>query len=392
VRGFSPGQVREEDLLMRIERPFQKKSDFDHLRKVVMRETTDGPVPLLEFAVDPELMIEISGYDFPAGGLELIPELLTNPTPEALRVGLHLMELSRAFTAATRYDYVTTLPIVPIPRPIHRTAARLEHEVKKDSRPRGWQEEHQGLITNREQFQAFPWPSKNMVNILPIQFMADRLPPGAKLMALIVGIFEDLRAVMSFEGMAFATIEQPDLVEDILERLTVLTEDLVDKTAAHPATGAIFYADDMAFNNRTMISPKLLKEWVIPRHKRIADACHKHHKPFLFHGCGQIDALMEDLIEVVGIDGKHSFQDNIEPVEETYRKYGNRISILGGLEVDLLARGTEAQVRKRARQILEACAPGGGFCMGSGNSVTNFCKIENYFAMIDETRKWNEEH
>jgi len=29
--------------------------------------------------------------------------------------------------------------------------------------------------------------------------------------------------------------------------------------------------------------------------------------------------------------------------------------------------------------------------MGSGNSVTNFCRIENYFAMLDETRKWNEE-
>ena len=28
--------------------------------------------------------------------------------------------------------------------------------------------------------------------------------------------------------------------------------------------------------------------------------------------------------------------------------------------------------------------PGGGFVMGSGNSVTNFCKVENYFAMLDE--------
>ena len=30
--------------------------------------------------------------------------------------------------------------------------------------------------------------------------------------------------------------------------------------------------------------------------------------------------------------------------------------------------------------------------LGSGNSVTNYCKIENYYAMIDETRKWNQEH
>jgi uroporphyrinogen decarboxylase len=353
-----------------------------------MRETTEGPVPLLEFAVDPEVMIELSGYDFPKGGLALIPELACNPSPEALRVGLHLMELSLEFTAATRYDYVTQLSVVPFPR----TAERYARELKPNARPRAWQEEGRGIITNRAQFEAFPWPSEKLINILPLQIMAPRLPAGSKGMVLVVGIFEDLRALMSFEGMAVATIEQPDLVVAILERVTTLTENLVDKAAAHPATGAIFYADDMAFNNQTMISPKLIKEWVIPRQKRIADVCHKHGKPFLFHGCGQIDCLMEDLIEVVGIDGKHSFQDNIEPVEETYRKYGDRISILGGLEVDLLARGTEARVRRRTREILEACAPGGGFCMGSGNSVTNFCKMENYLAMIDETRQWNQEH
>jgi uroporphyrinogen decarboxylase len=368
--------------------PFQKKPDFDHLRKVLMRETTEGPVPLLEFEVDPEVMIEISGYDFPEGGLALIPELISEPTPEALRIGMHLMELSLKFTEETRYDYVTQICVVPFPRP----AERVAQDVKKDQRPRAWQEESHGIITNRTEFEAFPWPSESMINVLPLQFMAPNLPAGSKGMVLVVGIFEDLRALMSFEGMAVATIDQPELVQDVLERVTTLTANLVDKAAAHPATGAIFYADDMAFNNQTMISPRLLKEWVIPRQKRIADACHKHGKPFLFHGCGQIDVLMEDLIEVVGIDGKHSFQDNIEPVEETCRKYGDRISILGGLEVDLLARGTEDQVRKRTRRILEACAPGGGFCMGSGNSVTNFCKIENYLAMVDETRKWNEEH
>lgn len=62
------------------------------------------------------------------------------------------------------------------------------------------------------------------------------------------------------------------------------------------------------------------------------------------------------------------------------------------IDVDLLARGSVDQVGKRTRQILEACAPGSGFCMVSGNSVTKFCKIENYMAFIDETRKWNEEH
>jgi hypothetical protein len=43
-------------------------------------------------------------------------------------------------------------------------------------------------------------------------------------------------------------------------------------------------------------------------------------------------------------------------------------------------------------RILEACAPGDGLIMGSGNSVANFCKVENYLAMLEETHRGNEEH
>ena len=197
---------------------------------------------------------------------------------------------------------------------------------------------------------------------------------------------------MGFETMAIKSIEEPDLLADILERLTVLAEATMDQAMAHPATGAVFYGEDMGFSQSTMMSPAFFRKHVLPRHKRIVEACHKHDKLFLFHSCGKIDALMEDLIREVKIDAIHSFQDKILPIEEAYRKYGDRIAILGGVDVDLLTRGTTGDVRKRTRQILEACAPTGGLAIGSGNSITNYCKVENYYAMLDETRKWNEEH
>jgi uroporphyrinogen decarboxylase len=43
---------------------------------------------------------------------------------------------------------------------------------------------------------------------------------------------------------------------------------------------------------------------------------------------------MEDLIEVVRIDGKHSFQDNVMSVTEAKKRYSDRICILGGVDVD----------------------------------------------------------
>jgi len=373
---------------MTIERPFKDYYDFEHFRQVLMRETTEGPVPIIELFADPEIMCETAGVEFPAERVMELINLGLEPTMEQLELGVRLMDLSVAFSVAVGYDYAITIPIVPVPR----TDYLLRENPRQDGKMRGWQDEHQGLIMNRDDFERFAWPPLETVNIVPVEYTASKLPEGMKVMAFINGIFEELKRLMGIEQMAIKSIEEPELCGDILERLTVLAEEAVDKSAAHPDVVAIFYGEDMGFNTSLMLSPAWMREWVVPRLKRIADACHRHGKPFLLHSCGQIDALMEDLIEVVGIDARHSFQDNIEPVEEVYGKYGDRISILGGLDVDLLARGTQQEVADRTRRILEVCAPGGGFCMGSGNSVTNFVRIENYYAMLDETRKWNEEH
>ena len=163
------------------------------------------------------------------------------------------------------------------------------------------------------------------------------MPEGMKVMLMYTGIFEDLKQMMGFETLAYATADDPELIDDILEQLTRIAEYTVGLAAAHPATGAVFYGEDMGFNTGTLLSPAFMKQHVIPRHKRIADACHAHGKPFLLHSCGNVIALMDDLIEAVGIDAKHSFEDKILPVEEWYARWGDRIGIIGGVDMDKLA-------------------------------------------------------
>ena len=77
----------------------------------------------------------------------------------------------------------------------------------------------------------------------------------------------------------------------------------------------------------------------------------------------------------------------IVPVEEAYRRWGDRVAILGGVDMDVLGRGTEAQVRTRTRAILEVCAAQGtGYCLGTGNTACNYIPLDNYLVMLDEGR------
>jgi uroporphyrinogen decarboxylase len=376
-----------------LKRPFKEGHDFEHLRRVLMRETADGPVPLLEIHADPEIMSEVTGIPYPADWAREIfddPSGVVNGSePEKAELAVALMNLSLEFSKALALDYVTMIPLVPLAR----SRAQLVRTGRGEKKAvRSWQDLHRGIISNREEYQAYHWPSPEEISIFPVEWVATQMPEGMKVMLVCTGIFEDLKQLMGFETLAYATADDPELVDDILEQLTRVSEYTVGLAAAHPATGAVFYGEDMGFHGGTLLSPSFMKRHVIPRHKRIADACHQHGKPFLLHSCGKVTALMDDLIDVVGIDAKHSFEDKILPVEECYALWGDRISIIGGVDMDLLTRGSEGEVRARTRRILEVCAPGGGYCMGSGNSVANYAKLENYYALIDETRKWNQEH
>jgi uroporphyrinogen decarboxylase len=58
------------------------------------------------------------------------------------------------------------------------------------------------------------------------------------------------------------------------------------------------------------------------------------------------------------------------------------------MDIDFLCRSDEKAIRARVREVLDRCLPGGGYCLGTGNSVTNYISIDNYLAMLDEGRRY----
>ena len=376
---------------MKLEHPFKETYDFDQMMKSLKGQTADGPVSLMELTVDPEIMAEATGIEFPADAFQKLQDIVIGSneiSEEQIMLGIQYMDLLADFSKVVGYDYITAFPVVPI----QVTRMILKENPQQDNKMRSWQEEHKGLITSREDFQAYQWPKNEEIILLTLDYSAEKLAPGQKLLVFQLGIFEYLTKLMGLETLAISSVDNLQLVDDIVEKVTQICEYAVDRIASHPGTGAIFYADDMGHNTGPFLSPGFMREIIFPKMKRVSDACHKHDKPFILHSCGNIDLLMEDLIETVGIDVRHSFQDNAYPVEPFYNKYRDRIGIVGGMDVHLLASGTPEAVRKRTKEILNTCGPGGRYAMGSGNSVTNYCKTENYYAMIDETRKWNEKN
>jgi len=92
----------------------------------------------------------------------------------------------------------------------------------------------------------------------------------------------------------------------------------------------------------------------------------------------------------VGIDAKHSFEDNILSVSEAKKIYGHRVALLGGMDIDVLIRADEDAIRARTRDMLSVCMPGGGYFLGASNWITEDIPLENYLVMLDEAREYRQ--
>jgi uroporphyrinogen decarboxylase len=286
------------------------------------------------------------------------------------------------------YDYVRC-GLDDIVMPLNRMAIDDTAELEREG-GRSYMNEHQGPITDWAEFEAYPWPDIDKAATRSLEWYSERLPEGMCIIGSggFAHFAEYLTWLMGYETLCYALYDQRDLVAAISERLLGMFEVALAKMLAFERVKLIWGSDDMGFRSATLISPADLREFVLPGHKRMAEMSHAAGRPYLLHACGNLSEIMEDLIEDVGIDAKHSFEDTIEDVRELKGRYGDRIALLGGIDVDFLCRADEAQIRQRVRDTLAVCMPGGGYCLGTGNSVANYVPLHSYLVMVDEGQRF----
>jgi len=270
---------------------------------------------------------------------------------------------------------------------------RLHHAQADDTADlaraggRNYQDEHTGPIMSWEDFEAFPWPDPHAPELTrELEWFQRNLPDD---MCIIgsggFGHFAELLTwLMGYETLCYALFDNRDLVRAIADKLVSLYRVLLERMLQFDRVTVTWGSDDMGFKTGLLISPDDTREFILPGHKLMAEMSHAAGRPYLLHACGKLTDVMDDLIDDVGIDAKHSFEDTIEDVREVKGTYGRRIALLGGIDVDFLCRADESAIRQRVRDTLDVCLPGGGYCLGTGNSVANYIPLDHYLAMVDE--------
>lgn len=273
--------------------------------------------------------------------------------------------------AAAGYDYATCYgsPLVFRPTPQDEKETK---SLNSDS-----------LICDWESFEKFKWPDMDVQDYSRLEKIKPYLPEGMKLMVMGPGgVLENVIELVGYDNLCIMLFEEPELVKEIFDNVGSRLVRYYENAAAADTVGLLAANDDWGFNTQTFLSPKDMREYLFPWHKKIVDTVHKTGKPIVLHSCGYYNEIIDDLINDIKYDGRHSYEDNITPVEKAYEDLNGRISVLGGIDVNFLSTKTPDEVYARSVKMLERTWERGGYALGSGNSIADYVPKENLHAML----------
>jgi len=342
---------------------------FRELRRVVLGEALPRRVHLAELLFDDESLASLAqrcGVDW----VPYAPELAERHWRATVSLWHRL-----------GYDYVRVSRSISFPGLVRKPSSGVS------SGSRDWVEEGQGIIGNWKDFDAYPWPQN--ADFSRYEYVSRILPDGmAMMVSPCAGVFETVaEKLLGFEGMSYLLADDPDLVAAVFQKVGELFESFYRQVVQLDNVGGFFQGDDFGYRSSLLASPSFLRRFVLPWHRKYAEIAHRRGKMYWLHSCGNVAAVMEDLLSDVRIDAFHSFQDEVLPVTDFCRRYGSRVAALGGVDMDNLCRLSEEDLRGYVRGILSSCMPG-RFALGTGNSVARYVPVDNFLAMLEEARRW----
>lgn len=245
-----------------------------------------------------------------------------------------------------------------------------------------WAAEGQGVIGSFEDLESFPWPEQDDLTLDHVERTIACLPDSMGVIVALGKIFTPAWMLMGFEGFAEACAFNPDLVAALFERIGQLQFDCCLRAMKLPGVVGLWMSDDVAYAEGMLVNPQILREHLFPWYRKLGEIMREADMPYIYHSDGDLRPVMGDILGC-HFNALHPIEPKAMDSRELKAEYGDRLCLLGNIELDRLSRGTPEEIREMTKRNIEELGYNGGYCVGSSNSVTYYVPLENYLAMIE---------
>ncbi|MBE6607576.1 MAG: hypothetical protein E7633_03345 [Ruminococcaceae bacterium] len=183
--------------------------------------------------------------------------------------------------------------------------------------------------------------------------------------------------------------EYPDETHKLYQALTDFYIKYILNCKKYFDLDAVFITDDIGTQKYPFFSLQIFREFYKPYYSQLVKAAHEAGMHVWFHTCGNVTSFIEEFIDI-GFDVLHPIQKYSMDEVEVANKYGDRITILAGFDVQqIIPNGTPDEVRKEVRHLIDTYSRSEGrLIMTLGNEATPDFPPENLYALLDETVKY----
>jgi len=237
------------------------------------------------------------------------------------------------------------------------------------------------------QVNSFNWPNPEEY-ICPAECLSavEAADDRAVVAILWSAHFQDACSAFGMETSLLKMIEEPDMYHAVIERITefYLQANKIFYEATLGKVDAVLIGNDFGSQTNLMLSPALIREFVIPGTKELINQAKNYGLKIIYHSCGAISDAIPDLIDA-GADVIHPIQAlaaGMEP-KSLKERFGDKVSFCGGVDAQyLLVLGKPDEIKSKVRE-LKTIFPTGLIISPSHEAILPDINPENIKALFD---------
>ena len=199
------------------------------------------------------------------------------------------------------------------------------------------------------------------------------------------GVFGTARDLMGAEELLIGFYTAPDLVRDIMKTHADLWLMLYERIIQKIQIDHIHIWEDMSGRQGSLISMKMVDEFMMPHYDRLADFARRHRVPLM---SVDSDGLVDELVPTMmrhGLNAFLPFEVQAGNDVARYRDLYPGLGIIGGLDKNALAKGSKEINAELARA--ERMLARGGYIPGCDHLIPPNVPWENWKYYLENLRK-----
>jgi len=202
------------------------------------------------------------------------------------------------------------------------------------------------------------------------------------LLITIFGPFSLCRDWVGFENLCMLFYDNPKLIDEMMGHITWFYLELLDKALAEIEVDCVLISEDMAYKHAAMISPEMMRHYILTRYRRLVQLFRKHEVPLVMvDSDGHIGQMIPIWIEA-GMDGTFPCEIAAHNYPFTYRRqHGKDLALWGCIDKREIRskESTYREVMGKVPQLVEQ----GGFLPSIDHAVPPDVPLRSYLYMAE---------